>query len=134
MRVRVAEIAAVEHHGSIQQGLRTLAVSFQLRKEAAQKFHMLAIDHFEFGQFRRIPAVMRQVVVAVRNGLSFDLDGDSDEGVECQALVLAWDSAGAELVQATLFKPSLDHHAQQVDLLGDESQEEDIDIDVSAAS
>src|SRR5690242_17539491 len=68
MRIRVTEVAAVEHHGAIQQGFAALSMRFQISEETCQQLHMFAIDHLKLRQFLRISAMMREVMIAVRYG------------------------------------------------------------------
>lgn len=65
MGVRVAEIAAVEHHRAVEQGLVALFVRLQGVEETGEQLHVLGIDPFEIGQLCGAATVVREVVVAV---------------------------------------------------------------------
>ena len=60
----VAEVAAEEHHGAIEQAGALLARVFELGKEGAQGPQLFQLDRPELRDFGWFLAVVRQIVMA----------------------------------------------------------------------
>ena len=73
--VRIAHVAAVEHHRSVQKRLVSFVTSPSARRTALrQKLHVLTVDPLQLGHLLAALAVVREVVVAISDRFSPDDD------------------------------------------------------------
>ncbi len=85
VRVRIAHVAAVEHHGAIEEALAAFLLSGQAAEQFLEQRNLLAVGIVELTELAGCLAVMAQVVIAVCGVLAWmEFEDRSGEGIDHQ--------------------------------------------------
>src|SRR6266568_3152199 len=80
--VGIAKITPVEHHTPSKKGFTAVVNSFQLAQQLSEQLHVPHVDCRKLRQLALILAVMRQVMIAVGNLDTVNIDGGRVRAVE----------------------------------------------------
>src|ERR1700694_1693405 len=80
--VGIAKITPVEHHTPSQKGFTAVLNSFQLAQQLGEQFHVPHVDCRKLRQLALILTMMRQVVIAVGNLDTVNIDRGRVRAVE----------------------------------------------------
>ena len=91
MRIGVAEVAAEEHHGVVEEGGTAFLLSLEFVYQTTKDAELLGFDTAELGELVRLLAVVGEIVVIDRdagNGWhgvgTLQEDGDQARGIALQ--------------------------------------------------